>query len=471
MTPTDDATATLGDPTVREFLDNRDLQLTLAVDRQPLPEGLDRQVRWVHSTELVGAPEYLRGGELVCTVGTSLLTDDACARFVETLAECGAAGICFGLGDVHQQTPRALILECERHGLPLLALPRGVRFLRLSEFLADYRTVAHSELSARSERLIADLLAAIRSDASMNNLVDQAAERFGGRLTVSISDFAYSSGAAAEGSPERGASTEDATIVWTGDNEPPPAEVLAQVCRILELAWHEKETERVRQRERFGHLLSLVGDRMAGAAALLPYLQSAGLAEREMVVSAWPPHTAQVLAQAMPEALIGEASDVCFLIAVDEAVIVRLAHDLVLACGYGNAVGAAALGSGIAEARAALELARRHGRVVGPHQLTTLDGLLEQQPPRLLAPFVEQLIRPLTDHDERHRGDLEITLRRFLEQDGNLTRTANALFVHVNTVRHRLARVRELTGRDALQFADRAALTIALWAHGHHGHA
>jgi DNA-binding PucR family transcriptional regulator len=56
------------------------------------------------------------------------------------------------------------------------------------------------------------------------------------------------------------------------------------------------------------------------------------------------------------------------------------------------------------------------------------------------------------------------TLRAFLRCDGSLQRTAREQYLHVNTVRHRLSRVHELTGRNPLVFDERVALAIALWA-------
>ncbi len=56
------------------------------------------------------------------------------------------------------------------------------------------------------------------------------------------------------------------------------------------------------------------------------------------------------------------------------------------------------------------------------------------------------------------------TLRDFVDRNRSVEQTARAGFVHVNTVRHRLARVRDLTGRDPFDFDDLVALRISLWA-------
>ena len=141
---------------------------------------------------------------------------------------------------------------------------------------------------------------------------------------------------------------------------------------------------------------------------------------------------------------------------------------LTLPCGYSNSVDIDDLPRSIAEARAALELARRRGGAVGPGALTSLEGLLEQRPEQRLAPFIDQLLTPLIAADDRQGSRHVDTLRTFLRLDGSLQGTAKDQYLHVNTVRHRLARIHQITGRDPMVFADRVALAIALWAYDRH---
>jgi DNA-binding PucR family transcriptional regulator len=54
------------------------------------------------------------------------------------------------------------------------------------------------------------------------------------------------------------------------------------------------------------------------------------------------------------------------------------------------------------------------------------------------------------------------TLRTYLDSDLDVSRTAEALYVHPNTVRYRLRRISELTGLDAQSFSGLVELlTIA----------
>ena len=58
-------------------------------------------------------------------------------------------------------------------------------------------------------------------------------------------------------------------------------------------------------------------------------------------------------------------------------------------------------------------------------------------------------LRRLRDHDRRRRSQLLATLEEFVRQRGNMAATAKALYVHPNTLRQRLRRIRDLTGLDA----------------------
>ncbi len=81
-----------------------------------------------------------------------------------------------------------------------------------------------------------------------------------------------------------------------------------------------------------------------------------------------------------------------------------------------------------------------------------------------LTRFAEGVLGALRDHDRRRQGGLEPTLRAFLELDGSFAETATRLHVHVNTLRQRLTKITELTGRDPRRTVDRVDLVLALEA-------
>ena len=98
-------------------------------------------------------------------------------------------------------------------------------------------------------------------------------------------------------------------------------------------------------------------------------------------------------------------------------------------------------------------------REIGTHLM-----LLGLQDSRVLRRFAEDELSAIRRHDQKSGSSLEVTLRTFLAHNGSWNATAEALFIHVNTLRNRLARVGELTGRDLSRFEDRVDLFLALQA-------
>jgi purine catabolism regulator len=119
------------------------------------------------------------------------------------------------------------------------------------------------------------------------------------------------------------------------------------------------------------------------------------------------------------------------------------------------------------EARFALEAAAPGGRGapvatvgdLGSHRL-----LLARQEDAALEAISRDLLGPLADYDHRQHGDLVASLRAFLEHNGNWEAAARALGVHRHTLRYRVRRVAELTGRDLDRAGDRVEFWLALQA-------
>jgi purine catabolism regulator len=78
------------------------------------------------------------------------------------------------------------------------------------------------------------------------------------------------------------------------------------------------------------------------------------------------------------------------------------------------------------------------------------------------AAYYLGLIEPLRQYDREHHGDLLKTLSAYLRNGGNSVRTANALFIHRNSLRYRLSRIQALTSLNPDGPDARLALQIAL---------
>lgn len=163
----------------------------------------------------------------------------------------------------------------------------------------------------------------------------------------------------------------------------------------------------------------------------------------------------------------GRQSPAAFAPRLAAAVSHRLAGGRVVVGLADPVPGAAELRVPLSRSREACRALR--GRRSGPvaasfAELGSYRLLLESHDEQWRQTFADALLGPLREHDRVRDGDLETTLRAFLDHDGQWAATAAALYVHVNTLRNRLAKVTELTGRDVGRTADRVDLFLALEA-------
>ncbi|MGW8885182.1 PucR family transcriptional regulator [Streptomyces sp. NPDC055749] len=154
------------------------------------------------------------------------------------------------------------------------------------------------------------------------------------------------------------------------------------------------------------------------------------------------------------------------LAAVREPLSAGLADDGRLTLGVSAAVHSAeGLRGALEEARHARRVAAaRPGRVcaAGHHELASHVLLLPFVPDDVRRAFTARLLDPLRDYDTRHRAELIPTLEAFLDCDGSWTRCAARLHLHVNTLRYRVGRIEQLTGRDLSRLEDKLDFFLAL---------
>jgi hypothetical protein len=84
----------------------------------------------------------------------------------------------------------------------------------------------------------------------------------------------------------------------------------------------------------------------------------------------------------------------------------------------------------------------------------------------LISELAERRLAPLAGRSERGRARLLETLAAWLDQQGNVPRTAEALHVHPQTVRYRVGQLRDLFGDDLDDPRARFELSLAVRAGG-----
>src|SRR4051812_45124589 len=121
------------------------------------------------------------------------------------------------------------------------------------------------------------------------------------------------------------------------------------------------------------------------------------------------------------------------------------------------------------EARCALEAAALSptngdgdGHVASYRDLGSFQLLLSLQDDDALRLFCDSVLGPLENGGGEYGDELLRSLEVFIEQNGQWERAARELFCHRHTLRYRIRRIEELTGRDLTSARDRIEFWLAL---------
>ncbi len=138
-----------------------------------------------------------------------------------------------------------------------------------------------------------------------------------------------------------------------------------------------------------------------------------------------------------------------------------------LAAGAGRAALAGDARRTFHEARCALE-ARELAGNGGPgpvatfHDLGSFQLLLSLQDDEALRLFCDSILAPIQEGEGAYGGELMRSLEAFIECNGQWERASRQLYCHRHTLRYRIRRVEELTGRSLDSARDRIDFWLAL---------
>jgi purine catabolism regulator len=146
--------------------------------------GVDRTVRWVHITELTDPASFLKGGELVLTTGMPLPNDAALVRrYVDELADVGAAALVLELVRRFHRPPDALVRACRARGLPLVTLSSDVNFVDVTQVVHTL-ILGNQTAAMRRTRQIHDAFTALTLRGTTPEDVLRAAAEMSGHTVV-----------------------------------------------------------------------------------------------------------------------------------------------------------------------------------------------------------------------------------------------------------------------------------------------
>ncbi|WP_306360933.1 PucR family transcriptional regulator ligand-binding domain-containing protein [Nocardia sp. CC227C] len=503
-----------------------DPALGLRVVTPELAEALVAEIHWLHTTELPDPSPYVRSGELVLTNGLWLPHVSA-ERFVAAVARAGAAGLVFGLTAQTPELPEGLAALCLSHGLPLAELCIGVPFAALTRAAARIQNeVLQTELTAtvhRGDALAtalsrgggaASVLEILRGETELPLLVVDRK----GRLLASIGceptdEQVRLAAAALHRTPppievELGTGSAALYLVAGAMGEidaglyclEPAAtlaaadrEALAQAARFLSLEVTKQQAVHAIEARFAAELLEMILSGPRSGGEVIRRLRAYGIPpDRRLGVLVAAPTAADAppddIAHAVgavfathgiPVFTAAGSRDVVSIFLWERSAdeLARFARELGaevgrrtsgerVVIGVGDIAAAGALRESLVRAREVCQVLRTRP---GPVTATFADvatfrmllGLLDDQ---VRQRFSEQVLGVIREHDARAHTELEHTLRIFLAHDGQWAVTAAALHVHVNTLRNRMARITELTGRSVGRLEDTVDLYLALAA-------
>jgi PucR family transcriptional regulator, purine catabolism regulatory protein len=386
-----------------------ELGLTLATGE----ESANTPVRWVHSTELLDPTPWLRGGELLLTTGLQLGTPKLQREFVERLAEHEIAGLGFGTGFVHRKVPAAMLNAARKRDFPLFEVPYELPFIAVTE------RVFAQLLNERYELLQRNMAGDVLAEALTGRLYPE-------ELQARLRPF---------GIGERAA-----VLAFS---LPEPSAAASTLEAILERAGaHSLVALR-------GGLLCAVVDCSADAGHAHPSAQLAG------------PHAAAGSTQRAEPAQPLDPIELAG----------RVRRDL--RARFGEVRAAASrpapthtLRLSFHEARCALEAARiadgSAPEVASYKDLGAFQLLLSLQDDDALASYCQSVLGPIEADEGAYGDELLRSLDVFIEHNGHWERAAQALYCHRHTLRYRIRRVEQLTGRDFSHARDRIEFWLAL---------
>jgi PucR family transcriptional regulator, purine catabolism regulatory protein len=101
-------------------------------------------------------------------------------------------------------------------------------------------------------------------------------------------------------------------------------------------------------------------------------------------------------------------------------------------------------------------------RVASYRDLGSFQLLLSLQDDEALKLFCDSILGPIEASEGHYGGELMRSLEAFIEENGQWERAARRLYCHRHTLRYRIRRVEELTGRNLGSARDRIEFWLAL---------
>lgn len=352
-------------------------------------DGLDRMVTWPYVCQMNSFAEWVQGGELIFFSGIGLKTDE---NSLQTLVKDGnrknCAGLVFFVSKYIGAIPDSVLRLADGLGIPLFELPWEIRLVEITKEVSGYLVARQNEyLSLRS--FVEDLLS---EDGARFEKAAERAEYFGVQPSLRYQAAVIGIGAAAF---ETGEAREP------GPAYPPLAAELRRLRR--------------------GAFCVPQGGGTAVLVLPLPAPAAGGEEENRRLLEKLCGALARKFPQAAPRAGLGRAYETF-------RELRRSLRDAEMSL---RAAALTAAGSA----------------VVCYRELGVYRLLFRVEEREELRCFYEDTVGSVAEYDRHNGTELLRTLEAYFENMLNLNRTAQALFLHRNSLIYRMNRIEEILGR------------------------
>jgi len=365
-------------------------------------ESAQAHVRWVHSTELPDPTPWLKGGELLLSTGIQLTGPKLQRELIDRLADHEIAGLGFGTGFAHKRLPAALLNAARNRGFPLFEVPYELPFIAITERAFAQLLDERYELLQRT--MVGDVLAEVLTGHLYPEDLQARLRPFGIGEQVAVLAFRP---------PDPGAAAAVVEGLLARERVPSLVAIRAGLlCAVI-------DPGAVRGS------LGAAGKSANGAGSASVQVELARMIRAEL------------------QGRFGE---------------VRAAAS--------RATATHSLRMAFHEARCALEAVRlRNGsapEVATYEDLGAFQLLLSLQDDDALSSYCRSVLDPIEQGEGEYGDELVRSLDVFIEHNGHWEKAANALFCHRHTLRYRIRRIEQLTGRDFSNARDRIEFWLAL---------
>jgi purine catabolism regulator len=449
-----------------ELVEQEDLGLALLSGE----DALGREIAGAHSIDVEDPTRFLERGWVMLTTGMRLKGNAAAQR--ELIGELEAGGIAalgIGIDLVFKKVPPALLEEAKARSYPVFTVPLQTPFRDIVGFIN--RSLLSSDLHTY-QRLTAiqrHLVDGLHEPEPRKVIVERLAKMLdAGVVVVTDGRTEIASGTVPDGIPARVEEREYDEDGWHVVTVPAGPSWLAVASRrrsrvarsaaqaaVPLLAATERLDELQRDQERavrsalLDEALDACGDAVAARAASfgLTFETPARVVVIDGAIPEFP----------VPHLVTRRHERTVALIQGDVRALLRDVRG-----GVGRPVDSmAGVPLSFRDAELALErVAYEPGaRLLEYEDFDVCTLLLSEVPPDHIRAKVDELLAPI-----RANAGLYEALTEYFARDMDVTATAEAMHVHPNTLRYRLARIEKLLGRSLRQPATIAELTLALLA-------